>query len=109
MRKTVNNFGEGGRHDPEWDSMTDKERDRSGVYIKMPRGFHTPGHLLKLKKSLYGLKQSSQNFFLHLKEKLEECGLEQSMADQCLFIAGKVICLIYMFRIPYFMLRAWIK
>ena len=61
----------------------------------MPRGFQTPGHVLKLKKSLYGLKQSPRNFFLHLKEKLEECGFEQSMADQCLFISGTAVCLVY--------------
>jgi hypothetical protein len=74
--------------DPEWDTMTAEEREQSGVYLEMPRGFQTPGHVLKLKKSLYGLKQSPQNFFLHLMEKLEECGFEQSMADQYLFIFG---------------------
>jgi hypothetical protein len=40
-------------------------------------------------------KTVTTNFFLHLKEKLEECGFRQSMADQCLFISGKVICLVY--------------
>jgi hypothetical protein len=81
--------------DPKWDTMTAKERDRSGVYIEMPRGFNKTGHVLKLKKSLYGLKQSPRNFFLHLKEKLEKCGFEQSLADQCLFISGTVVCLVY--------------
>jgi hypothetical protein len=75
--------------------MTAEEHKQSGVYLEMPRGFQTPGHLLKLKKSLYRLKQSPQNVFLHLKEKLEECGFEQSMADQCLFISGTVVCLVY--------------
>jgi hypothetical protein len=66
---------------PKWDTMTDEERDPSGVYIKMPRGFHTPGHVLKLNKSIYGLKESPRNFSLYLKEKPEECGYKQSMAD----------------------------
>ena len=44
---------------------------------------------------MYGLKQSPRNFFLHLKEKLEVCGFEQSLADRCLFISPKVICLVY--------------
>jgi hypothetical protein len=79
--------------DPEWDTMTAEEREQSGVYLEMPRGFQTPGHVLRLKKSLYGQKQSPRNFFIHLKEKLKECRFEQSMADQCLFISGKVVCL----------------
>jgi hypothetical protein len=81
--------------DPNWDNLTDLEKERSGVYIQMPRGFAKVGHVLKLKKSLYGLKQSPRNFFLHLKGQLERVGLEQSTADQCLFISDKVICLVY--------------
>jgi hypothetical protein len=71
------------------------ERQQSGVYIEMPRGFNEQGKVLKLKKSLYGLKQSPRNFFLHLKEKLEKVGLRQSESDACLFISDKVICLVY--------------
>ena len=52
--------------DPNWDNMTDEERERSGVFLEMPRVFGTPGCVLKLKKSLYGLKQSPRNFFNHL-------------------------------------------
>jgi hypothetical protein len=44
----------------------------------MPRGFGEDGKVLKLKKSLYGLKQSPRNFFLHLKAKLEKVGFTQS-------------------------------
>ena len=40
------------------------------VYINMPRGFQIPGKVLKLNKSLYGLKQSPRNFYNHLKDKL---------------------------------------
>jgi hypothetical protein len=81
--------------DPEWDTMTAEEPTQSGVYLEMPKGFQTPGNVLKLKKSLYGLKQSLRNFFLHIKEKLEKCGFEQSMADQCLCISGTIVCLVY--------------
>jgi hypothetical protein len=81
--------------DPNWENMTDLEKERSGVYIQMPRGFAKQGYVLKLKKSLYGLKQSPRNFFLHLKGQLERVGLEQSNADQCLFVNDKVICLVY--------------
>jgi hypothetical protein len=37
------------------------------VYVQMPRGFSETGEGLKLRKSLYGPKQSPRNFFVHLK------------------------------------------
>ena len=62
----------------------------------MPRGFSQPGKVLKLKRSLYGLKQSPRNFFQHLKSKLKGIGFESNeLVDPCLFISDKVICLIY--------------
>ncbi len=62
----------------------------------MPRGFSEHGKVLKLKCSLYGLKQSPRNFFQHLKGKLESIGFESATdIDPCLFISNKVICLVY--------------
>jgi hypothetical protein len=61
--------------------MTELEKERSGVYIEMPRGFVEDRKFLKLKKSLYGLKQSPRNFFLHLEGKLEKFGFTQSDDD----------------------------
>jgi hypothetical protein len=82
--------------DPNWDSMTEQERARSGVFIEMPRGFSQPGKVLKLKRSLYGLRQSPRNFFQHLKSKLESVGFVSNEAvDPCLFISDRVICLVY--------------
>jgi len=40
------------------------------VYVRMPRGFEEDGKVLKLQKSLYGLRQSPRNFFEHLKENI---------------------------------------
>ena len=37
------------------------------IYVEMPRLFEKPGHVLKLKRSLYQMRQSPLNFFLHLK------------------------------------------
>lgn len=65
------------------------------VFVEMPRGFSTPGKVLRLKKSLYGLKQSPRNHFNNLSSKLEELGFEASEADPCLFVSDKVICLVY--------------
>ena len=62
----------------------------------MPRGFSKPGKVLKLKKSLCGLRQAPRNFFHYLKENLEKAGFEQAIdVDPCLFISDKVICLTY--------------
>ena len=66
------------------------------VFVEMPQGFREPGKVLKLKRSLYGLKQSPRNFFLHLKGKLEGVGFEQSSVDPCLFISDKVLLVVYM-------------
>ena len=57
--------------DPNYDEMTDEDKRKSGVYIQMPKGFRKPGTVLKLKRSLYGLKQSPRNFFQHLKKNLK--------------------------------------
>jgi hypothetical protein len=65
------------------------------VYIEMPRMFSAQGKVWKLRKSIYGLKQSPRNYFLHLKQKLERLGFTQSNADPCLFISTTVICLVY--------------
>ena len=66
------------------------------VYVQMPRNYQEPGKVLKLKRCLYGLKQSPRNFFLHLKAQLEAVGFESNPdVDPCLFVSDKVICLVY--------------
>ena len=82
--------------DPDWDSLSEDERKKRGVFVDMPRGFSRHGKCLKLKRSLYGLKQAPRNFFQHLKGKLEKVGFTSNIAvDPCLFISDKVICLVY--------------
>jgi hypothetical protein len=65
------------------------------VYDEMPHGFSTPGKVLKLKKSLYGLKQSPRNHYQNLKSKLEDLGFVSCASDPCLFVSDKVIALVY--------------
>ena len=66
------------------------------VYLDMPRGFAEPNKVYRLKRSLYGLRQSPRNFFQHLKSKLEAVGLQsQEQVDPCLFMSDKVIVLVY--------------
>jgi Reverse transcriptase (RNA-dependent DNA polymerase) len=65
------------------------------VYVRMPKLFEQPGHVYRLKKSVYGLRQSPLNFFQMLKQALEGRGFVQSQHDPCLFISQEVICLCY--------------
>ena len=65
------------------------------VYVEMPQGFRQEGKVLKLKKSLYGLRQSPLNFFKRLRDALVSRGFKQSESDPCLFISNKVICVCY--------------
>jgi hypothetical protein len=70
------------------------------VYINMPMGFAQYGKngkkmCLKLKKTLYGLRQSPRAFWKYITVKLQECGLEQSKFNSCLFIGPDVICVVY--------------
>ena len=62
------------------------------IYMKQPEGFASPGqqHLVcKLKRSLYGLKQSSRCWNEVLHEQLVDMQFVQSAVDQCLYI-GKI-------------------
>ncbi len=66
------------------------------VYCEMPKGFRIEGKILKLKRSLYGLRQSPVNFFKRLKSALEKTGLkQQNEHNPCLFIGKGVICITY--------------
>ena len=65
------------------------------VYVELPKGFKEENMVLKLNKSLYGLRQSPRNFFSHLSKQLQSMGMNPSDADLCLFIGGNCICLTY--------------
>ena len=51
--------------------------------------------VLKLKESLYGLKQSSHTFYQHLSQGLINRGWKMSAIDPCLFMKNKMICVVY--------------
>jgi hypothetical protein len=62
--------------------------------MNMLKGFQHLGCMLKLIESIYGLKQSPQDFYLNLKLFLELIGFESSVSDHVL--DNHVICLIYL-------------
>jgi len=57
------------------------------VYMQMPKGIPNPKNkVCRLKKSLYGLKQASRQWFTKLKNTLLSLGYTQSKNDYSLFL-----------------------
>jgi len=70
------------------------------IYVDLPLGFNVKSkngkrQVLKLNKTLYGLRQSPRAFWKYITEKLEQCGLKQSKFDPCLFVGPNVMCIVY--------------
>jgi transposase InsO family protein len=71
------------------------------VYMTQPEGFPQgrPGQLLKLRKSLYGLKQAGRQWHKKLREKLHQMGFKCLQSDRSCFIysdgAVRIILPIY--------------
>jgi hypothetical protein len=62
------------------------------VYMELSLGFEAPLdgncrlYVLRLNKSLYGLKQAGYNWFAKLRNGLLDCGFTQSNIDACVFL-----------------------
>ena len=57
------------------------------IYVNQPEGYSTdPSKVWRLKKSLYGLKQSGRNWNVTLYNYLKDIGFTQSKSDPCLFL-----------------------
>lgn len=69
--------------------------ENENVFVRMPLGFRQQGKVLKLKRTLYGLRQSPRAFWKYMVEKMEQCNMPQSEFDPCLFVGEKVICICY--------------
>ena len=62
------------------------------IYVELPTGFESPGRVCKLKKSLYGLKQSPRLWYKRLAEALlERLGLVRMHADNGVFVTKEGI------------------
>ena len=59
------------------------------LYVEQPEGYEKLENgvklVLKLKKSLYGLRQSGRNFYSLLSSFLDNEGFEQSLVDNCVY------------------------
>jgi hypothetical protein len=71
------------------------------VYMELPMGFDAPDnekrriYVLRLNKSLYGLKQAGYNWFAKLSNGLQDCGFVPSSVDPCVFFGKGCIILTY--------------
>ena len=68
------------------------------IYVEMPALFGSKmgqDKVMKLKKSLYGLKQSPRTFYQHLSKSLQNRGWTVSSIDPCLFMKKDMVCVIY--------------
>lgn len=59
------------------------------IYMRQPPGFSKGDQVLKLKKSIYGLKQAARVWNLALHRALLKCGCTQSTNDKCLYVLRK--------------------
>jgi len=68
------------------------------ILLKPPEGVHVKkGHVLKVLRSLYGLKQAARDWNLLMKKELLAWGFVQSLADPCMFVheERKIRILVY--------------
>ena len=69
------------------------------MYMELPSGIQTKDpdkdYVLQLTKNLYGQKQASRVFYLHLKKGLEKIGFQPSQIDEGLFFRGTTIFVVY--------------
>ena len=69
------------------------------VYMELPFGFYVDGSrtfVLKLNKSLYGVKNFSRNWFQHLTNGLKARGFTPSQVDPCILYREKTILFLFM-------------
>ena len=58
------------------------------IYMTQPDGFHVPGkenHVCKLRKSLYGLKQSPRQWYKRFDSYMMQLGYNRSSFDSCVY------------------------
>lgn len=66
-----------------------------GTFIEMPKGFELEGHVLELKRNLYGSCDAPLKFYEYLKRGLTQRGVLPSQFDPCLFKSEEVLIIAY--------------
>ena len=66
------------------------------IYVEQPKGWvYGKDYVLKLNRSVYGIRQAATNFFQYLTLEFEKLDMKPSDRDPCLFIGKKVIAIVY--------------
>lgn len=67
------------------------------IYMELPEEYRQGDHVAKLKRCIYGLKQSPSEWFFRLAEYIIPCGFVSSLFDTCVFVhhTGKLIIAFY--------------
>jgi len=58
------------------------------VYMDQPEGFSVDGKdqmVCKLKKSIYGLKQASRQWYIKFNDTITSFGFEENVVDRCIY------------------------
>lgn len=64
------------------------------VYMRPPKGMTLPkGKVMKLNKTLYGLKQSAREWYMLVKDEMRKLGFRVSNHDPCVFIKDNLYTL----------------
>jgi hypothetical protein len=71
----------------------------ANVYCYTPQGFEEEGKTLKLKKAVYGLRQSPKLWYDTLASALREIGFSPNTEEQCLWLHKDNSILIYFFHV----------
>lgn len=70
------------------------------TFMELPKGVTIPGldrrkHCFRVKKNVYGGKDSGRTWFIHLTKGLKKLGFEPFINDECVFVRGTTVLLIY--------------
>ena len=71
------------------------------IYVEMPLGFRKNGKVLKLNKTLYGLRQSPRMFRKYLTKAMNDVGMKTSQFDPCMFVGDRVIAVVFVDNISF--------
>jgi hypothetical protein len=64
------------------------------IYMELPEGYRQAGMVCKLRKCLYGLKQSSREWYAKLSTSLSAKGFQPTAFDPCVFVHKTEQCYI---------------
>ena len=65
------------------------------LYMKIPEEFATDGKCWRLRKAIYGLKQSGKQWNVMIDGVLHGCGFKRCVKDPCVYVNHRIIALLY--------------